>query len=121
MKTILKPIFEWLTGNYNLFINPLYNYVAMGIVGLLAFIIAWNVVGNLYDSDIINGSTAGSIIHWIVRIIAFIIIFSVVSVIIWIVKLIISVPIWVWWTLLGVLIIVIVCIIVRHSLKRTVN
>ena len=121
MKEILKPIFEWLNGNYNLFDNVLYNYVAMAIVGLLAFMVAWNIVGSLYRDDFISGRSAGSIIHWIVRFISFVVIFSVISVIIWFVKLILSIPVWVWWILLGACVLVIVGIIVRYFLKKDGN
>ena len=118
MNEILKPIFEWLTGNYNLFNNVLYNYVAMTIVGLLAFMVACKFVGSLYDIDLISGRTVGSIIHWVVRLVAFVVIFSVISVIIWFVKLILSIPVWVWWALLVITIFVIICFIVRHFLKK---
>lgn len=82
MKEILKPIFEWLTGNYSLFDNVLYNYIAMGIIGLIVFRVAWNIVGSLYKNDIISGRLAGSIIHWVVRFISFAVIFSNVSILI---------------------------------------
>ncbi|KJS86270.1 MAG: hypothetical protein JM58_07160 [Peptococcaceae bacterium BICA1-8] len=118
MKEILKPIFEWLTGNYNLFDNVLYNYLAMAIVGLLAFVVAWIIVGSLYKNYLISGRRAGSIIHWVVRFIAFVVIFSLISVIIWLVKFILSIPTWVWWALLGAFVLVIIGILVRHLLKK---
>ena len=118
MKEILKPIFEWLTGNYNLFDNVLYNYVTMAVVGFLAFMVAWKIIGSLYEHDLIRGSAAGSIIHWVVRFIAFIVIFSLISVIIWLVKFIIAVPVWVWWASVGICVIVISVTIVRHFLRN---
>lgn len=118
MKEILKPIFEWLTGNYSLFDNVLYNYVAMGIVGLISFSVAWNIVGSLYKNDVIMGRSAGSIIHWIVRFISFVVIFSAISIVIWIIKLIFAIPVWIWWTLLGILLSVITIFIVGHFFKK---
>jgi len=53
MKTILKTIFEWLTDGYTLFDNVLYNYIAMAIVGFMAFAVAWNIVGSLYRIGVI--------------------------------------------------------------------
>ena len=102
MKIILKPIFEWLVGNYNLFENPFYNNIAMVLVGVLAFRIAWKIVGKLYHNGSISGRGAGSIIHWIIRFIAFTVIFMSVSITIWIIKFIISIPLWVWYSLLGI-------------------
>lgn len=121
MKEILKPIFEWLTGNYNLFDNIIYNYIAMAIVGLLAFTIAWEFVGELYNSDLIRGRAIGSIIHWVVRFIAFVVIFSVFSIIIWFIKLILSIPVLVWWMVLGITMAMIICVLVRHFLKKDGN
>lgn len=88
MKNILKPIFEMVTGQYILFDNIIYNYIAIAIIGVLAFKIAWNLVGNLYDSGIIIGRRSGSLIHWLIRIIMFIIIFYLCSAIIWLTKFI---------------------------------
>ncbi|MDR0957786.1 MAG: hypothetical protein LBM16_01045 [Clostridiales bacterium] len=96
MKYILKPIFELKTGEFELFGNILYNYIAMGIIGLIAFAVAFEVVGKLYANDMISGRTSGSIIHWIVRLVVFIVLFYVFSLFIWLIKFIISIPWWVW-------------------------
>ena len=88
MKSLLKPIFEIITGEYTLFNNVLYNYIAMTIVGIIAFKIAWDFVHRLYDWGIISGSNSGSFIHWSVRTIAFIVVFYIFSLIIWLTKFI---------------------------------
>lgn len=88
MKYILKPIFEMITGEYILFDNVLYNYIAMGIVGIIALKIAWDFVHQLYDWGIISGSNSGSFIHWSVRTIAFVVVFYIFSLIIWFTKFI---------------------------------
>ena len=114
VKEILKPIFEWLTGNYNLFDNVLYNYAVMVSIGFLAFVVAWRIVGFLYAYDLIRGRTVGSIIHWSVRFIAFVIIFTVVSVIIWFIKLILLIPAWFWFVLLGAIVVTIIGFTYKH-------
>ena len=86
MKLILKPIFEMITGEYILFDDILYNYIAMGIIGLIAFKIAWNFVHQLYDWGIISGSNSGSLAHWSIRTIVFIVVFYIFSAIIWLTK-----------------------------------
>ena len=96
MKVVLKPIFEWLVGGYTLFDNVLYNYIAMAIVGLIAFTIAWNIVGSLYRDHLISGSAIGSILHWTIRFIVFIILFTVVSVVFRVIKIILIIPLWIW-------------------------
>lgn len=93
---VLKPIFEWITGNYNLFDNPIYNYLIMGVIGLIAFGVAWNMVGDMYRGGIISSREAGSIFHWIIRLIVFSILFLVNSVVMWIIRLIMRIPTWVW-------------------------
>lgn len=86
MKGFLKPIYEIITGEFILFENIIGNYIAMGVIGIIAFIIAWNFVGLLYDSKIISGKNIGSFIHWTVRLIVFVILFYVSLGIIWIIK-----------------------------------
>jgi hypothetical protein len=92
----LKPIFDWITGNYTLFENPIYNYLIMGVIGLIAFGTAWNMVGDMYRGDIISSKEAGSIFHWIIRLFVFSILFLVISVVMWIVRLIMHIQIWGW-------------------------
>ena len=88
MKEILKPIFEIITGEYVILDNVFYNYIIMGFIGIIAFYIAWNLVGKMYRLDIISGKKAVSLIHWIIRLIAFIVIFYIFSLVIWLTKLI---------------------------------
>ena len=88
MKQILKPIFEIVTGEYILFDNIIYNYIAMAIIGLIAYRIAWKCVRKLYNNYIISGKGIGSITHWTIRLIVFSLIFYVCSFSIWITKFI---------------------------------
>ena len=120
MKLILKPIFELLTGDFALFGNVLYNYIAMGIIGVIAFGVAWNIVGDLYALDIIDGLGIGSILHWIVTLISFVVIFYVFSFVLWLVKFIIAIPWWGWLiTAASVVVIVIaVALIKRKAVKQ---
>lgn len=53
-----KIIFDLITASYSLFDNPFYNYIAMLIVGSIAFAIAWNLVG-----EIGARGELGSILH----------------------------------------------------------
>lgn len=88
MKNILKPIFEMITGEYVLFDNVIYNYITLSIVGIIALKVAWNFVGKLYDYGIIMSKSSGSIIHWTIRLITFIVLFYILSGIIWLTKFI---------------------------------
>lgn len=88
MKQILKPFFEMITGEYVLFDNVIYNYITLSIVGIIALKVAWDFVGKLYDYGIIMGKLSGSIIHWTIRLITFIVLFYILSGIIWLTKFI---------------------------------
>jgi uncharacterized membrane protein len=120
MKEILKPIFERLTEGYTLFDNTQYNYIAMAIIGFIAFAVAWNIVGSLYRNDIISGRTSGSIIHWIFRFITFFVLFSFVSIILRVIRFIITVPPWIWITIAGLFIVgFIIFLIIRNNRRNT--
>jgi len=60
-------IFDLITSPFSLFENPLYNYIAMALIGAVAFVIAYRVVGELG----LRGE-AGSIAHWIIRFFVFV-------------------------------------------------
>ena len=65
-------LFDFITSGFSLFENPFYNFIAMAIVGSIAFSIAWNVV------DVLGfRKSLGSVVHWIVRLIAFTIIWFI--------------------------------------------
>lgn len=93
---IFKPIFDWITGNFTLFENTLYNAITMLIIGLIAFKVAWKAVGGMYSGGMIVSSVAGSILHWIFRLIVFCLLIVLISVAMWIIKLLISIPIGAW-------------------------
>jgi len=112
LKTILKPIFDLLTGEYALFDNVIYNYIAMAIVGFVAFVIAFSVVGKLYRSGVISSRGAGSIIHWVLRFIAFIVVFYLFSLILWLIKIVQTIPWWAWIIIAALIVVLITLIIV---------
>lgn len=120
MKTILKPIFEWLTDGYTLFDNVLHNYLTMAIVGFIAFAVAWNIVGLLYRNDMISGRISGSILHWIIRLITFVVLFSFISVVLRVIRFIITVPLWIWLTIAGLLIVgIFISLVIRNKRSNT--
>lgn len=100
---MLKWCFNFVTDQFTLFDNYLYNYMAMGIIGAIAFVIAYGLVGKLYDNDIIEGASIGSILHWIIRLIVCTALFLAVSFVIWLVKAIIAIPFYIWLIMLGMI------------------
>ena len=59
-------IFDLMTSPFSLFDNPLYNYLAMALIGVVAYKIAFSAVKELG----LRGE-AGSIAHWTIRLIVF--------------------------------------------------
>ncbi|NLC87795.1 MAG: hypothetical protein GX682_03355 [Clostridiaceae bacterium] len=80
-----KTFFDLITSQLSLFENPLHNYLAMTIIGVVAFAIAWNAVG-----EIGARGESGSILHWIIRIFSFVVIWLVLSILIIIVSFILN-------------------------------
>lgn len=60
----------------------------MTIIGLIALKIAWDFVGKLYDIGIISVKISGYIIHWIIRLVVFIVIFYFCNILMWLTKFI---------------------------------
>jgi hypothetical protein len=118
MKAILKPIYEMATGELILFDDVIYNYIAMGIVGLIAFGLAWRFVGWLKDKDIIRGGRIMSAIHWIVRAFCVFVLFIVFSWVILIVRFILNIPLYVWLTVFGLGVLLLLPIIIIKIKKR---
>lgn len=80
-----KFMFEMITSPLFLFENPIYNYVAMTIIGYIAYKIAFSVVGELgFRGEI------GSISHWIIRIFMFIFVWTICCIVITLVTFIIE-------------------------------
>ena len=103
MIVVLKPLFEVLTGDVTVLDNVLNNYLIMLVVGELAYRFAWNFVRDLYHTGAIDGKVSGSVIHWIIRFIAYIICAYIIRGGIWLYGLVIAVPQWIWWLMLGIL------------------
>lgn len=116
MIVILKPLFEILTGDVAVMDNVIYNYLIMLVVGEIAYRIAWNFVGDLYRMGAIDGKASGSIIHWTIRLIAYVVCAYIIRGCIWLQTLIVAIPHRVWWIIFaGVLVLLTVFIsIVIH-------
>ncbi len=72
-----KFIFDFITSPFSLFENPFYDYIAIAVIGYIAYKIAYSIVG-----DIGLRREAGSIAHWTIRFIVFVAIWLVSCIII---------------------------------------
>lgn len=71
IRTILKPLFEMLTGEIKVSENVLLNFIFILIIGELAYRIAYHVVRKEYSSGVINGKREGSLLHWAMRLLIY--------------------------------------------------
>ena len=69
MRELYSFIFETLTDPFGLPLSPLWEYIIMAVIGVIAFKIAWEVS---------PGGQWGSEIHWTVRLLAMVIIWAIV-------------------------------------------
>jgi len=102
MIIILKPLFEVFTGDVAVMDNVICNYLIMLIVGEIAFRGAWRFVGDLYHLGLIEGKSSGSLIHWVVRFIFYVVTAYIIRGGIWLYGFFILMPHWIWWLLVAI-------------------
>ena len=90
MNIIFKFLFERLTDPLGLPINILAEYIILGVIGTIAYIVAFRIVGDMYHGGQISTRTGGSIFHWLIRLLFFVPIWAVTYFVIWVGKLIIT-------------------------------
>lgn len=90
--------------------DPVIDNIILTIVGVISFVVAFGAIGMIfdklgkYDSDIMSGA------HWIVRIIIFLIISVLLYALINFIKCLFSFPWWVYIVLLAIIIVIFVFI-----------
>ena len=72
MREFFSFCFDQLTDPLSLPLNPITEYIILAVIGMLAFILAFRLVGNMYDADVIGESVLGSIFHWVLRLVLFV-------------------------------------------------
>lgn len=86
MREIFSFIFDRLTDPLGLPISALYEYVILLVIGAIAYAIAFSAVGDMYDSGSISSSGAGSLFHWLIRLVVFVVIWAITYSVITLVK-----------------------------------
>lgn len=113
----MKLIFELLTSPLGLPIPWYIEYIILIVVNTVAFELAFAAVGKLYSDNIIHGKKTGSVLHWIVRILAFLVLWAVLYGLIAFVKLCIAHWIWVV-SILGAIILLSLSILITVKLCK---
>lgn len=121
----MKFLFEYLTDSFSLLENPLDDYVVMAIIGVIAYAIAYSLVGKLYSCDLIDGRGAGHFLHWIIRLIVFVVIFYVAATAIRVYSWFHGLPDYKWLiiagTVVGVAALIIVVKLMLNRRERAIN
>ena len=122
MREILSFLFDRITDPLGLPIAGYREWIILAIITFAAYVIAFRTVGDLYDGGMISGSAAGSILHWIIRLIVFVVIWAITYFMIWLAKLIFAHWLLIVSILGGILVTAaIVCLIVRYTRKGGEN
>ncbi len=72
LKVIFSFIFDKITDPLTLPIKPLYEWIILGVIGLIAYIVAFCIVGDMYKDGYIDDKFLGSLFHWVIRLLIFI-------------------------------------------------
>lgn len=115
LKEIFSFIFDRITDPLSLPIDATKEWIILGLIGFIAYVIAYRFIGRLYSSDEIHGSVVGSLLHWTVRGILFVMIWAVTYGIIVVGKFVINNWLWVCITSgVAFAFIVLVCVCKRY-------
>ena len=87
---MFKLFFDLATGPLGLPIEWYQEWLILGVIGCVAYFIAYDKVGFLYHSHMISGRISGSILHWLIRAVCFIVLWAVTYGVIWIGKFIVE-------------------------------
>jgi len=122
LREVLSFLFDRITNPLGLPIAWYWEWIILAVIELAAFAIAFRAVGNLYADGMISGSTAGSVLHWIIRLIVFVVIWAITYFVIWLAKLIFAHWLLIVSILGGILVTAaIICLIVRYTRKGGEN
>ena len=122
MREVLSFLFDIFTDPLGLPIAWYWEWIILAVITFAAYSIAFRAVGNLYDDGMISGSAAGSVLHWIIRLIVFVVIWAITYFVIWLAKLIFAHWLLIVSILGGILVAAaIVCLIVRYTRKGGEN
>ena len=70
MRAILSFIFDLATDPLDLPIDWWKEWLIMGVIGVVAYVLSYSIVGWLYDLGYISTRTGGSLAHWIIRLLS---------------------------------------------------
>lgn len=79
MREVLSFCFEQLTDPLALPLNPIEEIIILAVLNQLAYKLAFRTVRGMYNGGIISGSTEGSLSHWPLRFIFFVVLWGITN------------------------------------------
>lgn len=118
MGKILGFLFDRLVDPLGLLIEAWKEYLILLAIGEIAYIIAFYVVGSMYNNHEISSRASGSIFHWGIRLTVFVIMWAVAYGVIWLAQFVAT---YIWWIIGALGVITIALIVVRICINRKFN
>ena len=87
---MFKFIFDLATEPLGLPIEWYFEWLILGVIGFIAYLFAYDKVGDMYHSNVISGRMSGSFFHWLIRAACFIGLWAVTYGVIWIGKFVMA-------------------------------
>lgn len=107
---MFKFLFELATEPLGLPIEWYYEYLILAAIGLIAYKLSYNKVGDFYNGGLISGRGTGSFLHWLIRFVIFAILWAITYFVIFVGKFIIANWEIIVMSLCSILITAVVCI-----------
>lgn len=79
MREIFSFIFDRLTDPLALPVEAWKEWIILLIIGWVAYLAAFRLVGNMYDAGDISTSIGGSFFHWPIRLVVFVVMWAVTN------------------------------------------
>ena len=118
----MNNVFEFISNVCPITDNDLVDTILFSVITLIAFKVAWSLVGAIADGTDFHDSSCMSFLHWIIRLIVFA---GLLAAFIGLVHLIRWITSWPWWVYLIVAIVFILIIIgiilLVHFSKKSKN
>ena len=114
MRDFFSFCFKYLTDPLSLPLNPITEYIILALLDWIARKLAYGLVGNMYDANLIGSGTSGSFFHWLFRGIIFVTIWWTTNAVITIYRFVAEHWLILLTTLGGILLLAVAFFLVRH-------
>ena len=79
MRELFSLFFDRITDPLDLPIEPWKEWIILVIIGWIAYLVAFRLVGKMYDAGDISTGIGGSFFHWLIRLVVFVILWAVTN------------------------------------------